>query len=90
MTVPEDPVGALAKEFRKQYLEWRRTRDVDIPQELLNIFARATRAYARELVPDELVSHPDEDLDDEYAAYDEGWNACRAEMLRRLGGEGPQ
>ena len=88
MTAPVDPVKALARTFGNLHLgaicdcHQAGTK----PHEgRCNVFilARAALAHARELVPEpqqyRRVADP---------IHVDGWNACRAETLRRLGGEG--
>ena len=88
MTTPVDPVEALAKvlfETRQRveypgnesrWGDWKDGQDGDTARAQ----ARVVLAHARGLVPPESMSIE--------VRYREAWNNCRAETLRRLGGEG--
>jgi len=73
--VAVDPVEALAKVLKAVREDtWSDAEDL----------ARAALAHARGLVPGRLESQ----IDEGPSASTRAWNACRAETLRRLGGEG--
>ena len=90
MTAPVDPVGALARllidtsdQFHREMSAWREGGEIINWGNVWLAMARAALARARALVPEpqqyRRVADP---------THVDGWNACRAETLRRLGGEG--
>ena len=88
VTAPVDPVEALARVVfeagerakypgdESRWDDWKDGQDGDTARAQ----ARAALAHARGLVPPESMSIE--------VRYREAWNNCRAETLRRLGGEG--
>lgn len=78
-TIPKnhvDRVEALAKVL--EAADMQRAANPLKPGTYWEALARAALAHARELVPE---GYPP------FGEFTAGWNACRAETLRRLGGE---
>src|SRR3990167_11266193 len=89
VTAPVDPVEALARVVfeagerakypgdESRWDDWKDGQDGDTARAQ----ARAALAHARGLVPEVNTDWH------EHEAYLRGWSACRAETLRRLGGD---